>query len=69
MTNNSVNSWNINVNCETFGWHDPPRAIFTVLDVKNGDKPQIGISLTCLPIIIDYSIYLKIYVFDGGKSW
>ena len=30
-----------------------PSAIFTVLAVKNGDKPQIGISLTWLLIIIE----------------
>ena len=44
----------------------PHSAIFTVLAVKNGDKPQICISLIWLPIIMDFSIYLKIYVFDGG---
>ena len=47
----------------------PPSVIFTVSAVKNGDKPQIYISLTWLLIIIALQYYLKIYVFDVGKSW
>ena len=46
-----------------------PSAIFTVSAVKNGDKPQIYISLTWLLIVIDLQYLPQIYVFDVGKSW
>ena len=46
----------------------PPGAIFTVLAVKNGDKPWIGISLIQLLIIIDLQYLHENVFFDGGKS-
>ena len=47
-------------------WHPSP--IYTVLAVNNGDKPQIGIYLTQLLIIIDLQYLPQNICFDGGKS-
>ena len=49
------------------GWL--PSAIFTVSAVKNGDKPQIYISLTWLLIIIALQYLPQNIFFDVGKPW